>query len=81
MKPLLATIAFGLLGMLLVSVGPATAEINDVATQCAIMNRFEPGPIVNGHQRQPTPREFDERRQILEEQAKLRDLLGCDVQR
>jgi hypothetical protein len=28
--------------------------------------RFEPGPIVNGHNRQPTPAEFEARRQELD---------------
>ena len=29
-------------------------------------HRFEPGPIVNGHNRQPTPAEFEARRQELQ---------------
>lgn len=29
-------------------------------------HRFEPGPIVNGHSRQPTPAEFEARRQELQ---------------
>ena len=29
-------------------------------------HRFEPGPVVNGHNRQPTPAEFEARRQELQ---------------
>jgi hypothetical protein len=81
MRQLLATMTFGLSGMLLASADPAIAEIGDGTTQCATASRFEPGPIVRGHQRQPTPREFEERVQALQEQAKQRSLLGCDAER
>lgn len=45
---------------------PAAARDSE-ATQsmgiepCVIGHRFEPGPIVDGHNRQPTPREFEAR--------------------
>jgi hypothetical protein len=33
---------------------------------CVVGHRFEPGPIVAGHNRQPTPREFEERMRELQ---------------
>jgi len=78
MKSLSAGIALGLLAVLLIAPGPAAAQFGDGKPQCGLGNRFEPGPIVNGHQRQPTQREFDARMQILQEEAKIRVMLGCD---
>ena len=67
-----------LLAVCLIAPGTATAQIGDGKPQCAIRAKFEPGPIVNGHQRQPTQREFDARMQILQEEAKIRIMQGCD---
>jgi hypothetical protein len=67
----LAPILVGSIASLLASAGPAAAE-NDEATDqsalaCRVGHRFSPGPIVNGHNRQPTPREFQARVQELTE--------------
>jgi hypothetical protein len=35
------------------------------AEPCVIVHQFEPGPIVNGHHRQPTPGEIETRMQEL----------------
>lgn len=51
---------------------PAAAEDHGTIplqgrTQCMVGHRFEPGPIVGGHNRQPTLREFQARMaQLLE---------------
>jgi hypothetical protein len=34
-------------------------------TPCMVRHRFEPGPIVGGHNRQPTVREFQARMALL----------------
>ena len=78
MKSLSAGMALGLLALFVVAPGTATAQIGDGKPQCAIGVKFEPGPIVNGRQRQPTQREFDARMQLLQEQAKVRIMQGCD---
>jgi hypothetical protein len=36
---------------------------------CLVGHRFFPGPIVDGHYRQPTPREFEARMQELRAQT------------
>ena len=38
-----------------------------MAQACVAGHRFDPGPIVEGHNRQPTPREFQARMQELKE--------------
>jgi len=50
--------------------GPAAAGDNEGAQPertgpCIVGHRFEPGPIVDGHYRQPTPREFEARMREL----------------
>ncbi|MFZ0147546.1 MAG: hypothetical protein WBG18_23990 [Xanthobacteraceae bacterium] len=42
-------------------------------TSCMVGHRFEPGPVVGGHNRQPTVREFQAR------MAQLRELEERDV--
>src|SRR5579864_2549708 len=37
------------------------------ANGCIVGYRFEPGPIVNGNHRQPTPHEFEARMRVLRE--------------
>jgi hypothetical protein len=76
-KVLSSGIAFGVLAVLAMSAGTATAQIGDGEPQCAIGLKFEPGPIVNGHQLQPTQREFDARMQLLQERARTRNMQGC----
>lgn len=44
---------------------PAAADSLDAAGTAACGRKFEPGPIVNGHNRQPTVAEFEARRQEL----------------
>ena len=65
------TLACELTAMLaLVPLGPAAADDID-GTQsertapCIAGHRFEPGPIVDGHYRQPTPAEFEARMREL----------------
>ena len=65
------TLACGLAAMLAVAQpGPAAADDGE-GTQsertgpCILGHRFEPGPIVEGHYRQPTPREFEARMREL----------------
>jgi hypothetical protein len=43
---------------------------------CIVGHRFEPGPIVGGHNRQPTIREFQARMQELWE-LEQRDAYSC----
>jgi hypothetical protein len=64
-------LACGMAAMLAVAQpGPAVAGDDD-GTQpertgpCIVGHRFEPGPIVDGHYRQPTPREFEARMREL----------------
>ena len=53
------------LGLILMSARAATARTGDVTTPWVIGRRFEPGPIVNGHHRQPTQSEIDARAREL----------------
>jgi hypothetical protein len=62
MKPPLVALAVGLV---LVSAANAVAQTNDRTGSCAAGHRFEPGPIVNGHHRQPTLGEVEARTQQL----------------
>jgi hypothetical protein len=65
------TLACGLTATVtLVSPGPAAADDSDhtqseETAPCIVGHRFEPGPIVDGHYRQPTPAEFDARMREL----------------
>ena len=61
MNPQFAALA---LGVTLIA-GAAVARIGDAAEPCAIVHPFEPGPIVNGHHRQPTQGEIEARMQEL----------------
>lgn len=53
------------LGLILMSATNAVAQTNDRTGSCATGHRFEPGPIVNGHHRQPTLGEVEARTQQL----------------
>jgi hypothetical protein len=72
-----------LIAALLAAAGPGPAAADDrgaipqqVRTPCMVAHRFEPGPIVGGHNRQPTVREFQTRMaQLLE--FKQRDVDRC----
>jgi hypothetical protein len=64
-------LACGLAAMLAVAQpGPAAAD-DGAGTQsertgpCIVGHRFEPGPVVEGHYRQPTPGEFEARMREL----------------
>jgi hypothetical protein len=48
-------------GMMLLSARAATAEPTGGIRPCLVGHLFEPGPIVNGHHRQPTQEEIEER--------------------
>jgi hypothetical protein len=56
MKPWLVALA---LGLALTSAGDAMAETGGGIKPCIIEHQFEPGPIVNGHHRQPKLGEVD----------------------
>jgi hypothetical protein len=65
------TLFWSLSAMLAVA-EPASAVADDdqgarfgVTEPCIVGNQFEPGPIVNGHDRQPTPAEFEARKRQL----------------
>lgn len=58
----LVALAFGLS---LISAGNAMAGTGAETGTCIIGHRFEPGPIVNGHTRQPTAAEIESRTQQL----------------
>jgi hypothetical protein len=53
------------LGLIVIFAGSAAAGTGNHAAPCVIGHRFEPGPIVNGHNRQPTPAEVEARTQRL----------------
>jgi hypothetical protein len=53
------------LGLILIFAGGAMAQTTDEAERCVTGHRFEPGPIVNGHHRQPTLGEVEARTQQL----------------
>jgi hypothetical protein len=63
-------LACGVSAMLAVA-RPAPASADSEGTQsdrtqpCIVGHRFEPGPIVDGHYRQPTPAEFEARTREL----------------
>ena len=62
MKPWAVALA---LGLALNSAGDAMAQTRGKTALCIIEHRFEPGPIVNGHHRQPTFGEVEARTQQL----------------
>jgi hypothetical protein len=65
------TLACGLAAMLAIAQPGAAAAGDSEGTQpdgaqpCIIGHRFEPGPIVDGHNRQPTRPEFEARTREL----------------
>jgi hypothetical protein len=63
MKP--QFVALALLGSILIPVGAAKAQTADGTEACITGHRFEPGPIVHGHHRQPTSGEIEVRTQQL----------------
>jgi hypothetical protein len=63
MKPWAVALA---LGLVLNSAGDAMAQTRGKTVPCIIEHRFEPGPVVNGHHRQPTLGEVEARTQQLQ---------------
>jgi hypothetical protein len=65
------TLACGLAAMLAVAQPGSAAATDGEGTQsegaqrCIVGHRFEPGPIVDGHNRQPTRAEFEARTREL----------------
>lgn len=65
--PAALTLACGLAAIVAVAQPSPAAAHDSEARQsmgnepCVIGHRVEPGPIVDGHNRQPTPREFEAR--------------------
>ena len=59
----LAALIFGLLT---ISGGATTAMGGNGRAPCGIVHQFKPGPIVNGHTRQPTQGEFETRMRQLQ---------------
>jgi hypothetical protein len=53
------------IGLLLMAAPAAEAQIGNGTKRCVTADRFEPGPIVNGHHRQPTQAEIEARTQEL----------------
>ena len=62
MIPWAVALAFG---VTLIPGGDAIAQTGVGIRPCIIEHRFEPGPIVNGHRRQPTLGEVEARTQQL----------------
>ncbi len=60
---LVATVFVGglALGLILISARSVTAQTGDGTRRYMIGRRFEPGPMVNGHHRQPTSAEIEAR--------------------
>jgi hypothetical protein len=52
-------------GLILLSAWAASAQTDAGLKPCVTGHRFEPGPIVNGHARQPTLAEIEERTREL----------------
>lgn len=61
-------LAAAVLSLLLISIGPCAAQSDDQPKPCLAEHRFWPGPIVNGHNRQPTAAEFERRVRELQAQ-------------
>jgi hypothetical protein len=68
MKPQLVAFAISLI---LSSASAAMAQTVAGTESCVIWHRFEPGPIVNGHRRQPTPGEVEARTRELRALSKM----------
>jgi len=66
-KPQFAALAFGLL---LIFARAATPQTGDGRRPCITGHQFKPGPIVDGHTRQPTPDEFEARMRQLQAWSK-----------
>jgi hypothetical protein len=62
MNPQLVALA---LSLIMISAGDAQAQSGERTVPCITGHRFEPGPIVNGHHRQPTSGEIESRTQQL----------------
>ncbi len=67
-KPQLVAFAIGLL---VICTPLVMARASAVPAPCAVWHRFVPGPIVNGHRRQPTPGEVEARLRELEALRKM----------
>ena len=67
-KPQLVALAISLL---MVSAPAAAAPASATAAPCTVWHRFVPGPIVNGHHRQPTPGEVEARLRELQALRKM----------
>ena len=80
MKSLSVAAVVGVVGLCLVPAGRANAQTGEAKDLFAMGVKFEPGPIVNGHPRQPTAKEFEARMQVLREQARIRTALGRGAQ-
>ena len=52
-------------GLLLFTAWAASAQTDSGPRSCVTGHRFEPGPIINGHNRQPTQAEIEERTREL----------------
>src|SRR5437879_2338253 len=68
MKPQFVAFAVSLI---LVSASAAMAQSGAGMEPCITFHRFEAGPIVNGHRRQPTPGEVESRMQELRAWSKI----------
>jgi len=68
MKPQLVAFA---ISIILISAPAALAQTGAGPAPCAIWHRFVPGPIVNGHRRQPTPGEVESRLRELQALSKM----------
>jgi hypothetical protein len=62
MKPQLVALA---LSLIMISAGDTQAQPGEGTVPCITGHRFGPGPIVNGHHRQPTSGEIESRTQQL----------------
>ena len=56
-------------GLTSASAGMAQADAGDAP--CGVGLRFVLGPVVNGHNRQPTPAEFEARKRAREEWSRM----------
>ena len=60
------TLLYGLSAVIAVAAPRPAAAANSGEGSYVCGHRFEPGPIVNGHNRQPTPSEFEARTRELD---------------
>ena len=68
MKPQLVAFTISLI---LASAPAVMAQTAAGTESCVIWHRLEPGPIVNGHRRQPTPGEVEARTRELRALSKM----------